>query len=362
MNPLNSVVLGCTGLVGRRFVHRLACHPWFKLTGLAASSRSAGLDFGDLQQTPGDTLPKGILAMRIHDLDDLDNLCRDAKIAFCALPGRIAEPLEPALRQRGLRVFTNAASHRMDPDIPILIPEVNPDHLELARAQTRLEGGAIVTNANCVTAGLTMTLAPLVSLGLARVHLVTCQALSGAGQKGPRAIAMQANVLPYIEGEEEKITQETRRILGSLESGQIRPRQIDISVTCCRVPVIHGHLLHVTAEMAAPVNTEEVRQALASFKGRPQALRLPSAPPSPLIVRQEPDRPQPRLDVNAGGPGAGSGMAVTIGRLRVQGNRILFTALVHNLERGAAGTSILNAELAVKQRLIPGAELAGGSP
>ncbi|HDP95807.1 MAG TPA: aspartate-semialdehyde dehydrogenase [Candidatus Aminicenantes bacterium] len=358
MPPRNAVILGCTGLVGRAFVRRLAVHPWFRLVGLVASARSAGRRYGELFPNRHAEWPQRILEMPIRNLDELDN---NAQIVFSALPREIAGPVESGLRQRGLLVFSNAASHRMDPDVPILVPEVNPHHIELAREQLRREGGAVITNANCVAAGLVMVLAPLVPIGLKRVHLVTCQALSGAGLNGPRALTMLGNILPHIPDEEEKITNETRRILGTLENGRVKPLDIDMSVSCCRVPVANGHTLHVTVETDFALEPNQVHQTLALFKGRPQALALPSAPASPLVVLTDPDRPQPLLDLEAGGPGTGSGMAVTIGRLRVRDKRIQFTALVHNLERGAAGTSVLNAELAAKINLIP-FQAAGGEP
>lgn len=346
----NAVILGCTGLVGQAFVRRLAVHPWFRLTGLFASARSAGRRYAELFPHHHAEWPRRILELPIRNLDELD--C-NTHIVFSALPREIAGRVESELRQRGMLVFSNAASHRMDPDVPILVPEVNPHHIALARDQLRREGGAVITNANCVAAGLVMVLAPLRPIGLKRVHLVTCQALSGAGLTGPGALTMLGNILPHIPGEEEKIINETRRILGTLENGRVKPLDIDMSVSCCRVPVAHGHTLHVTAETDVASDQEQVHQTLSSFTGRPQSLVLPSAPQSPLVVLPDPDRPQPILDLEAGGPGAASGMAVTVGRLRVHDKRIQFTALVHNLERGAAGTSVLNAEMAAKLNLVP---------
>ncbi len=355
MCPRNAVILGCTGLVGQAFIRRLAVHPWFRLVGLAASSRSAGRRCDEIFTDGIAALPGHVRNLRISSLDEM---AENVEVVFSALPSKIAGPVENELRRKGLLVFSNAASHRMDPDVPILVPEVNPQHIELAHDQLRRESGAIVTNANCVTAGLVMTLSPLLPFGLRRVDLVTCQALSGAGNNGPRALAMLGNILPRIEGEEEKIVCETRRILGKLENGRVNPLDLDINVTCCRVPVVHGHMLHITVETDSAIDPEQARRVMASFKGHPQSLALPSAPPSPLLVCSASDRPQPLLDVEAGGPGAGRGMAVSIGRLRASNRRLQFTALVHNLERGAAGTSVLNAELAMKRNLAPPA--AGG--
>jgi len=359
VSPRDVAVLGCTGLVGQSFVRRLAHHPQFRIKVLAASPRSAGKKWKDC--VSGSTLlPERIRNMEILPLEKVDLPGRRIGIAFSALPSGIAKPREACLRDRGVVVFSNAGSHRMDPDVPILVPEVNAEHLELARLQIQCGKGAIITNANCVTAGLVLTLAPLVPLGLKSVHLFTCQALSGAGRRGPSAHDMNGNILPHIEGEEEKIIHETRRILGTLKNGSISPFDIDITTSCCRVPVNNGHMLHVVAGFNQPVSPETARNALTGFRGRPQDLNLPSAPIVPVILRPEKDRPQPRLDVDAGGTGARLGMAVSVGRLRGESGRVQFSALVHNLERGAAGNSVLNAELAMNELLLSAPR--GGEP
>jgi len=358
---LDVTVLGCTGLVGRRFVRRLAVHPWFHIAGLAASAHSSGQRYGKLIADDSHGLPRRILSMRVIDTKDTRSLAEKCRLAFSALPRDVAFDIESELRRGGVMVFSNAAGHRMDEDVPILIPEVNPDHLEMARRQIHAYGGAIVTNPNCVTAGLAPALAPLLSLGLKDVNLVTCQALSGAGMSGPRALAMQGNILPFIEGEEEKISREIRRILGDLEKERLRPLDLKVTATANRTAVIHGHMLFVTADMESAVQEERVIEAFDSFNDGARKTKLPSSPGTFLEVIREPDRPQPRLDVDAGGPGRGTGMTITIGRLRFRGTRILFTALIHNLERGAAGGSILNAELSVCRGVIPEAP-AGGAP
>ena len=360
MKPLDVVVLGCTGLVGRRFVRRLAEHPWFHLTGLAASARSAGRSYGELVPHLERRLPARILAMRVMDMEDIPALAAKSRLAFSALPRDIAGETETGLRQRGVMVFSNAAAHRLDEEVPILVPEVNPDHLEMARFQLQAYGGAIVTNPNCVAAGLAPVLAPLLPMGLKQVHLVTFQALSGAGLKGPRALAMQGNILPFIEEEEEKICREIRRILGNREGDHIRPLELEVTVSCNRVPVIHGHMLSVTAHMEATVSEKRILRAIASINEESRKMNLPGSPAALLEVTRQPDRPQPRLDVDAGGPGMGTGMTVSIGRLRTRGTLVSFTALVNNLERGAAGGSILNAELALCRGVIP--EAGGGIP
>ena len=298
--------------------------------------------------------------MEILPLKAVDLPARGIDLAFSALPATVAKTTEAYLRDHGVVVFSNAGSHRMDADVPILIPEVNAAQLELVRARIQCGKGAIITNANCVTAGLVLILAPLLPLGLKSVHLFTCQALSGAGRRGPSAHEMNGNILPHIEGEEEKIIRETRRILGTLKNGSISPLDMDITTSCCRVPVNDGHMLHVVAGFNQRVSPESVHDALAAFHGRPQEWNLPSAPRNPVMIRPEADRPRPRFDVNAGGTGARRGMAVSVGRLRGEAGRIQFSALVHNLERGAAGNSVLNAELVMKELLLSAPR--GGEP
>ncbi|MCK5415088.1 MAG: aspartate-semialdehyde dehydrogenase, partial [Thermoplasmata archaeon] len=227
------------------------------------------------------------------------------------------------------------------------VPEVNPTHMGLlGEAENVFGGGFIVCNSNCTTAGVVMALAPLMKWGIKDVTVASFQALSGAGLPGPSAIHMIGNVLPHIDGEEPKMVIETHKILGTFNDRDVVPADFLMHPTCVRVPTAHGHLLVLQARIREEVDEPDVRRALHNFNGVPQQLDLPTAPARPIIVRLEDDRPQPRLDIDAGGPGRAEGMAVSVGRLRVEGDRVRIVALVHNLVRGAAGGSVLNAELA----------------
>lgn len=359
MKKIKTVVLGCTGLVGNEFVRLLDDHPYFELSLLTASGRSAGKAFAEAAvDRQGPPLRAGTRAQVIRETTIEAVVQSGARIVFSALPAGIAAELEAELRRRGLFVFSNAGAHRMDPLAPLLVPEVNPGHLELARWQQRDHAGFIVTNPNCVVAGLALALKPLMALQAQAVTVTTFQAVSGGGRRGVAAWEILGNVVPYIAGEEEKIERETRKILGHLADGRVCDHELEIFPSCSRVAVREGHLQSVSVEFAAAVGLDAVENALSGFTALPQQMSLPTAPRRPIIVRNEADRPQPALDVNAGEPERARGMAVTIGRLRRQGRRGSFFLLVNNTVRGAAGGSILNAELAVRRDLIPGVKHA----
>jgi len=335
-------VLGATGMVGQQFVRLLQGHPWFEVTVLTGSERSAGKPYGEACKwvVPGE-MPSSLREVIVQPTTpELD--CR---VVFSALPSSVAGPIEEELAAAGFVVFSKAASHRMDPDVPLLIVEVNPDHLALIHVQRRRRGwdrGFIVTDPNCSTIALTMALKPLHDrFGVREVMVTTMQALSGAGYPGVSGFDILDNVVPYIRGEEEKMENEPLKILGQLEGERIRPAEFSISAQCNRVNVLDGHLEAISVRLGREASAEEIIEAWRTFRGLPQELGLPSAPEQPIIVRSEQDRPQPRLDRDAG-----KGMAVTVGRLRpcpLLGWK--FLALVHNTIRGAAGTSILDAEL-----------------
>lgn len=352
-NKAKAVVLGATGLVGQHFVRLLEGHPYFELAGLASSPRSAGAKYGSaVPWIVGGSVPSSAAGLDILDCA-ADALCSGgARVAFSALPGSVADGLEPELRRRGLFVFSNASSRRLDPDVPILVPEINPDHLELARGQASTWGGAIVTNSNCSTAGLVLVLKPLERFGLAAVTVTTFQAISGGGRRGVAAMDIAANVIPFIRDEESKMSRESRKILGRLAAGEVRAAEFQVNASCCRVPVRDGHLLSLRLDFDRPIDAGEARQALAGFRGLAQDLRLPTAPERPVLMRDEEDRPQPVLDAMAGLPERARGMAVTVGRLRGRGRSLNCFALVHNTIRGAAGACLLNAELAFRQGLF----------
>jgi aspartate-semialdehyde dehydrogenase len=347
-------VLGCTGIVGQQFVRLLDGHPRFQIAALAASSKSAGKPYEAATAWAVDgEMPAASRSAKVIEAGIDALLGTGASVFFSALPAAQAGPIESELRERGAAVFSNASSHRTDADVPILVPEIDAEHLGLARDQaSRFDGGFIVAGPNCSTSGLAMVLKPLAAFGLKRVFVTTFQSISGAGRRGLAAMDIAGNVIPFIRNEEEKMAQETRKILGSIEGGSIEPFPLEIRATCCRVPVREGHLLSIEAEFDAVPEAEAVLAALVGFRAIPQALGLPTAPERPIILRSEEDRPQPILDVRAGTPERARGMAVTVGRPRFKGISLSLIALVHNTIRGAAGTCLLNAELADAEGLI----------
>jgi aspartate-semialdehyde dehydrogenase len=348
-------VLGATGSVGQRFVQLLADHPWFEVRALTASESSAGKPYRDAvawaQTTP---LPPAIAALEVRSTDAASAAaCRaeGCRLVFSALDPSVAGEAETAFAEAGCTVVSNARSHRMDPDVPLLVPEVNADHLALLRRQRFASGGAILTNPNCSTIGLVLALKPLVkAFGVARVHVVTMQALSGAGLPGVPAASAVDNLIPYIGGEEEKLETETRKILGRLDDGRIEEHEIAISAACNRVPVIDGHTLCVSVELEAKASPADLREAWETFSGQPQLLSLPIAPAQPVHYLDAPDAPQPRLHRDLE-----RGMAITVGRLRPCNLfDYKFVTLSHNTLRGAAGGSLLVAELAIARGYVDG--------
>lgn len=345
MGTIEVGVLGATGVVGQQLVARLAGHPWFRAVWLAASERSEGRRYGDAAPwrlaTP----------MPETARDRAVEACvpgRGPQIVFSALDASVAGEIERAFAEAGHVVVSNARNHRLDPLVPLLVPEVNADHLGLLEEQRRAKGwpGALVTNPNCSTVVLAMALAPLRPFGLRAAIVSTLQAVSGAGYPGVPSLDMVGNVIPFIGGEEEKIERETLKILGA--DGGRAPHAAVVSAHTTRVPVVDGHTMTVSVDLAERPPIDDVRAALTAFSGRPQALDLPSAPRPAIVVRGEPDRPQPRLDADAG-----SGMAVSVGRLRpCPVLHVKFVALGHNTVRGAAGAAILNAELMRAEGII----------
>ena len=335
-------VLGATGAVGQRFIQLLDQHPWFEVTHLYASERSANKKYSDATIWRMDTvLPAVITDMIVRSVDDINNAPR---LVFSALDSSVATKVEQSFAQAGCVVVSNSKNHRMDPSVPLVIPEVNPSHLSMVTSQQSYKnGGFIVTNPNCTTVGLTLALAPLYErFAIKTVSVVSMQAASGAGYPGVPSLDLIDNVVPYIDGEEDKIITEPKKILGLIESGKFIDAQIAIDATCNRVGVRDGHLEAVALSFNGKVpSLDTIREAIENFCGEPQRLNLPSAPNNPLIYSSDPSRPQPSLDrMNE------QGMAVTIGRLRSgEVHDVSFTLLVHNTIRGAAGAAILNAEL-----------------
>jgi aspartate-semialdehyde dehydrogenase len=337
-------ILGATGTVGQRFIQLLENHPQFEVTALAASDRSQGKTYGEAcaWRLPGEA-PEAVRGLKVMQ----PRPPLDCEIVFSSLPGEIARETEEAFARAGHAVISNSSALRMDEDVPLLIPEVNHEHLALLDSQRNarsLERGLIVTNPNCSTIMLALALAPLhARFGIEAVVATTLQALSGAGYPGVASLDITDNVLPYIGGEEEKIETETLKILGRFDAGRIEAAPFKVSAQCHRVSVTDGHMAAVRVKLARAASPEELREAFASFTSLPQELKLHTAPRSPILVRDEADRPQPRLDRDAG-----RGMSVTVGR--IQRDNVLdyrFVALSHNTVRGAAGAAILNAELLV---------------
>lgn len=333
-------VLGATGAVGQRFVQLLADHPWFELRVLTASERSAGKKYREavnwrldvpFPKEAGETVVSPTTVEAVKDCD----------LIFSALPADVAGTVEAEVAAAGVGVCSNASSHRMDPNVPLIIPEINADHLGLIDVQhDQGRDGFIVTNPNCSTIVLTLALAPLQPLGFTGVRVATMQAISGAGFRGVAGMEIFDNVVPFIKNEEDKMETEPRKIMGSFDGAVVEPATFSVSACCNRVPVIDGHTMSVWLDLDRSL--EEIRQAfeeyVAPFSG------LPSQPVRSVEYLKQPDRPQPRLDRNRG-----NGMTVSVGRLR-EGPR--FTALGHNTIRGAAGASVLNAELIYKEKYL----------
>jgi aspartate-semialdehyde dehydrogenase len=333
-------ILGATGMVGQNFVKFLQGHPWFELKWLGASDRSAGKKYANaMTWHPGGPVPESVADITVDD-------CKPGnapRLLFSAMDASVATEIERAFAQAGHIVVSNSKNHRMEPDVPLLVPEVNWDHLKIVPLQQRNRGwkGQIVTNPNCSTVGLTMGLGPLKPFGITGVIVTTMQAISGAGYPGVASMDIVGNVIPFIGGEEEKMEQETQKILGDFRGDRIEPLAAKVSAHCNRVAVVDGHTETVSVEFSAKPSEADLRQAFASFTSVPQERQLPSAPPVPVIYMDETNRPQPRKDAERE-----RGMAAFVGRLRPC--KVLdyrFVVLSHNTIRGAAGAAVLNAEL-----------------
>jgi aspartate-semialdehyde dehydrogenase len=334
-------ILGATGIVGQRFVQLLEHHPWFEVAWLAASDRSEGRQYAEAARWQMKTpIPTSVAGMRVSPATPEGA----PKVIFAALDAAIAAELEPRFADAGCAVVSNSSALRMQKDVPLVIPEVNPDHIKLLECQAwrRKSGGFVVTNPNCSAIGLVMALAPLEQrFGLETVMAVTMQAVSGAGYPGVASLDILGNVIPYIAKEEEKMEEETLKLLGRLNGSGVTPARFAMSAQCNRVAVEDGHTESVSVKLKKKAQPEEIIAAWNEFRSAPQELRLPSAPEQPVMYLAAADRPQPRFDADSG-----AGMTATVGRLRPCG--VLdwkFTVLSHNTIRGAAGAALLNAEL-----------------
>ena len=348
MSKISVAVLGATGMIGQRFIQMLEDHPYFEIEGLYASERSNGKKLSEVLKVRDhvyldDTMDRTIETM------DISKIAKNCRIAFSGIPSDLAGPTESQLAEAGVAVFTNAGSHRMDPHVPILIPEVNPEQFEAVKDQPTYNstGGYIVTNANCSSTGIA---APLKAIddafGLKQVFVSTYQALSGAGYPGVPSLDAVGNVVPFISHEEEKMESELAKMLGTYEQGEFKYAPFKVMANCARVPVVDGHLESLVLDMEQQPTLEELDACLSGFRGEPQKLGLPSAPVQPIIVRHEDNRPQPVFDAMAGRPERARGMAVTVGRLRQSNGYYKAFVMSHNTLRGGAGGSVLNAELA----------------
>ncbi len=342
-------VLGATGTVGQRFVRRLAGHPLFSLHCLAASERSERKRYREACEWRLDgEAYAGLGDMVLQPVTP--EACR-CPVVFSALDTAVAREVEPRFAAAGSFVFSNAAAFRMEEDVPLLVPEVNPEHLALVKRQQQVRGwrGAIVTNPNCTTTVLVMALAPLHrAFGVEAVLVTSMQAVSGAGYPGVPSLDIIGNIVPHIRGEEEKVEEETPKLLGAFGPLGIRPADVTVSALCHRVPVLDGHTEAVSVRLRGNPGPAEVARALDQWRARPQELGLPTAPGRPVHVTEAPDRPQVRRDVEKD-----QGMAVHVGRIRpcpILG--LKFSLLGHNTERGAAGGSLLNAELALAEGVL----------
>ncbi|OYT35217.1 MAG: aspartate-semialdehyde dehydrogenase [Candidatus Aenigmarchaeota archaeon ex4484_52] len=344
-------ILGATGMVGQRFISFLQNHPYFEIKMLAASKHSAGYKYKDVCNWALETpMPLDVKDQIIINTEIDEIIKKDVKIVFSALPGNLAGDIENKCAEDGIIVCSNASAHRMDKDVPLVIGEVNPEHLQLIQTQKKNKNrkGAIITNPNCSVIQLALSLKPLDdAYGVEKIIVSTMQALSGAGRGGVAAFDILDNVIPYIDGEEEKIEEESKKILGVFDKDKIINHKILVSASANRINVLDGHTECVFCQLKKqPKNIDEVKNIFKNYKSMPQELNLPSAPKNPIIVIDDGFRPQPRYDRMKE-----NGMAISIGRIRQDNclGGIKYVCVGHNAIRGAVGASVLNAELFVKK-------------
>jgi aspartate-semialdehyde dehydrogenase len=335
-------VLGATGAVGQAFIRLLANHPWFELSELAASERSAGRPYAEAAHWIGaDDMPRGVRDIVVQPCDPFRI---SADIVFSALDSAAAADAEPAFARAGKIVLTNAKNYRMEPDVPLVIAEVNPSHLEVLEAQRKRRGwaGGIVANGNCASIVAALPLAPIHErFGITKLVAVTMQAISGAGYPGVASLDILGNVIPLIRDEEPKIETEIQKFLGTHDGATIASATFPVSAHANRVPVEHGHTVCMSLELATKAGARDVEGAIAEWRGAEEARGLPTAPERAIVVAEEPDQPQPRRQVDTG-----NGMSIVVGRVRRDPVfDVKFVAMGHNVVRGAAGASVLNAEL-----------------
>ncbi len=354
MDKINVGILGSTGSVGQRYVSMLSDHPWFEIVALSASGASVGKVYREAAKWVLDKeMPAEQASLKVIAAEAAEMKRAKVDLVFSALPSEVAKVVEAEMVKAGLTVVADTSAHRMGADVPLIIPEVNGDHL--AAVEGKKGKGCIVTGPNCTTIGLAMSLKPIQNeFGLRRLLVSTMQALSGAGFYGVPSMAIIDNLIPYIKGEEEKVAQELLKILGSYRNG-FRFADFKVGASCHRVGVLDGHTEAVFLETERDATAAEVAGCMAEYVGEPQRLGLPSAPAKPIIVRSEPDRPQPRLDRLSGSPERARGMATVVGRVREEpalDHGIKYVVLSHNTIRGAAGNAILIAEMLRAKRML----------
>ena len=335
MDKLKVCVIGSTGLVGKEFCRRLAVHPYFEIGGLYASENRPDITFQDL--AGNDALPD--LGVEKTDIDSI--LSKKYDLIFSAVSEKTASTIELELSWKGQRVFTNASGNRMRQDVPILVPEINREHMILVGKNN----GFIVANGNCSTISLALSVAPLMELEMKKIDVTTMQAVSGAGYPGIPALDVISCVYPHIPGEEKKISSEIKKIFGTVHNNAIEPSEISVNPICTRIPVRDGHTEAVFVELQENVEENDVKNSFRNFRnGKIAGKNLPSLPYNSVIFHDSPERPHTNLDLNAGKNFLTSGMPVSVGHFSIKGNMVSFISLIHNIVRGAAGSSILNAE------------------
>ncbi len=347
MSRIEVGILGATGMVGQHFIKFLDGHPLFHLTWLGASERSAGKRYSEAAKWHlGGGAPADIANRHVENAKPGNA----PKLVFSAMDASVATEIEREFAAAGHVVVSNSRNHRMESDVPLLVPEINPEHLKLVGRQQKERGwkGKIVTNPNCSTIVLTMGLAPIMQFGVTKIIATTLQAISGAGYPGVPSMDIMGNVIPYIGNEEEKMQEETQKILGTFAGDRVEPLAARVSAHCNRVAVVDGHTVTVSVELSSKPSHADLVHAYQSFRGLPQDRELPSAPKVPVVYMPEADRPQPRKDAERE-----RGMAAFVGRARpCPVFDWKFVALGHNTVRGAAGAAVLNAELMQSEGLL----------
>lgn len=350
MEKMRCAVLGATGVVGQNFLRLLVNHPYFELAAICASDMRIGQTLKSAKEQIDGGIPKAFADMVFNPIEVDVLVDKKIELAFSALPADVAKDVEKAAAKRGIKIFSNAGAFRMEKDVPILIPEINHAHLDIVNRQGT--SGFIVTNANCTTTGLTMALLPILPFGVRKMVVASYQAISGAGYPGLPALDILGNVIPYINNEEPKLRRETTKICGTFEDGVIVPADWEVYAHCIRVQTTIGHLISAHIELDTQPSREEVKRAILNYTSPPEVAGLPTAPQQAILFSEEADRPQPRYDVLLGTPERTRGMAIKIGRLEVERNIVRFVTLSNNLVRGAAGGSVLNAELAYRKGIL----------